>query len=218
MKQCTVENCGRKHYGRGFCNAHYQRAKNGVDLTLPVRHNRKNKSSAERDANGNKLCIHCNVYLPEHMFQDNPISFDKKQPYCVPCISERRYVSNYGIKKSEIQALLVRQNGCAICQTKDVQGDKNWHVDHDHACCPGVKTCGNCVRGILCGFCNRALGQFKDSPETLLNAVHYLVKARIKNQETHVQDLEKAMFYIKDEIRRLQQTRTIQQLHDTLQL
>ena len=203
MKQCTVKNCHRKHYGKGLCNTHYQRAKNGVDLTLPVRHNRKNRASAERDSNGNKLCINCQVYLPETMFQNNPLSFDKKQPYCMPCISERRYVSHYGLKKSEIQAILDRQDGCAICHVKEVTGDKNWHIDHDHTCCPGVKTCGKCVRGVLCGFCNRALGQFKDSPEILLNAIKYLWRAGVKSQETHIQDLEKAIFYINDEIKRL---------------
>lgn len=31
-------------------------------------------------------------------------------------------------------------------------------VDHDHACCPGTRTCGACVRGILCGPCNTRLG------------------------------------------------------------
>jgi hypothetical protein len=36
------------------------------------------------------------------------------------------------------------------------------------------------------------------------NAMKYLWRAGIKNEDTHIQDLEKAIFYIKDEINRLQ--------------
>jgi len=32
------------------------------------------------------------------------------------------------------------------------------HVDHDHRCCPGQKSCGKCVRGLLCGEHNRVVG------------------------------------------------------------
>ena len=47
-------------------------------------------------------------------------------------------------------------------------------IDHDHNCCPGDHSCGDCVRGILCPDCNRGLGSFHDNIEFLKNAIIYL--------------------------------------------
>jgi hypothetical protein len=64
--------------------------------------------------------------------------------------------------------------GCAIC------GEQvKLSVDHDHECCPVVDrarnyTCGLCVRGLLCEFCNRGLGMFRDNPDLLRKAADYL--------------------------------------------
>lgn len=74
----------------------------------------------------------------------------------------------YGITIEEYDVLANAQgNCCAICgrnSSADQYGVL--HVDHDH------KT--GAVRGLLCGRCNRGLGQFEDVPERLEKAVTYL--------------------------------------------
>lgn len=176
---CRIDNCERRIAGQSLCSTHYQRLRNGKDLNAPIQHNRKNGETLHRDANGNKLCIRCNEFLPEDMFQSHAGTSDKKQPYCDPCVSNKRIFTNYGITKSQVTLMLKQQDGCAICHVKEPSGDKNWHVDHDHSCCPGTKTCGKCVRGILCGYCNRAIGQFMDSPERLAAAADYILQRRL---------------------------------------
>jgi hypothetical protein len=34
-------------------------------------------------------------------------------------------------------------------------------IDHDHACCPGKRSCGRCLRGLLHRTCNVAVGYFE---------------------------------------------------------
>ena len=73
--------------------------------------------------------------------------------------------------------LLDKQEGvCAICKTSP-ETDKFLCVDHDHSCCPTkAKSCGKCVRGLLCNACNTGLGLFRDSPTLLDRAKDYLRK------------------------------------------
>lgn len=84
-------------------------------------------------------------------------------------------LQRYGLDLEQFAALLASQgDGCAICGRVD-PGGANWHVDHDHACCPPRRSCGECVRGILCGPCNRGLGCFGDSAPRLAAAAGYLM-------------------------------------------
>lgn len=83
-----------------------------------------------------------------------------------------RYIRNQQLKRyynmtlDYYEELLTEQGGCAICGK--LEGLNNMPVDHDHQTMQ--------VRGILCHWCNKGLGQFFDNPDTLLKAVKYLEK------------------------------------------
>ena len=178
---CSVKNCNRPYYGKNLCNTHYQRIKNNIPLDAPIRYNRKNGSCLERNEYGQKLCINCYEYLNEECFGKNPKTKDGKQPYCRKCISIRGRYRNYRITEKQFKNLMQQQdNKCAICLSDQPNGNNGWHIDHNHSCCPGFKTCGKCIRGVLCSYCNKALGQFQDSAENLKRAIIYLQKYNLE--------------------------------------
>lgn len=80
----------------------------------------------------------------------------------------------YKMSIAEYNAILMRQGGCAICHKSPIEDKRAFHVDHDHNCCSGVKTCGKCVRGILCHSCNVTLAAIEADPEWHQKAIQYL--------------------------------------------
>lgn len=83
---------------------------------------------------------------------------------------------SYRITPEQFDSRLEAQGGgCAICgcTSSGVRG-RSFHVDHDHACCPGKTSCGNCIRGLLCHSCNTALGGFKDDTALMAGAIAYI--------------------------------------------
>lgn len=97
--------------------------------------------------------------------------------------TRRQYHLNkiYGITIEQYNELFDKQNGCcAICGKHQTENEKALAVDHDHSCCDGQKSCGKCIRGLLCSNCNRGLGLFKDNEEVLMRALNY-IKRNEKN-------------------------------------
>lgn len=128
-----------------------------------------------RDAQGRKLCPVCNKWLQINKFNTHNATRDKLQHMCISCF---RFASKQRVYKLSRDALLnmlnTQNNQCAICSTNIA---KLFFIDHDHSCCPDRKnTCGKCVRGLLCGACNLALGAFKDNVDSLKKAIRYITK------------------------------------------
>jgi hypothetical protein len=83
---------------------------------------------------------------------------------------ENRTRFKYNLSKAEHELLLNQQEfKCAICGSK-----KKLCIDHDHNCCPANKSCGKCIRGLLCQKCNQGLGMFQDDIQILKHAQKYL--------------------------------------------
>lgn len=84
-----------------------------------------------------------------------------------------RIKHKYNLTVEEYEAMLKNQGGlCAICKTKN----KKMVIDHDHSCCPQQKSCGKCIRGIICDQCNNGLGRFNDNIGIMRYAIEYLEK------------------------------------------
>lgn len=69
---------------------------------------------------------------------------------------------------STARAVLWRaQDGlCYLCQ-RPLGPDRKGVIDHDHRCCPNLKSCPTCRRGLACSPCNRIIGLANDDPERL---------------------------------------------------
>ena len=59
----------------------------------------------------------------------------------------------YGLTKEKYDTLY--GNGCWLCGEK-FNGFERPHIDHDHRCCSGKRSCGKCVRGLAHRQCNHA--------------------------------------------------------------
>lgn len=131
---------------------------------------------------GLHFCRECDRYSPLANFHTRKSGRQAGRPTDALCIvhvaergarTERKYNVNY-------DQLLSEQGGrCRICDKTEPGGSGKFHVDHDHACCPGKSnSCGACVRGLLCTRCNAGLGMFGDSPELMERAIRYVSARR----------------------------------------
>jgi hypothetical protein len=99
-------------------------------------------------------------------------------PETVKATQKRRFraFERYGLTLETYTSMLEAQGGvCAIEGCNRTNGAKRMHVDHDHECCPTGRSCGKCVRGLLCQNCNRAIGQMSNDPNIVLGIAEYLL-------------------------------------------
>jgi len=82
--------------------------------------------------------------------------------------------ANYRMRIEEYKERLEFQNGvCSICE-ETCSSYPSLSVDHDHSCCSGKPSCGECTRALICNRCNIVLGKVQDNPKLLLAMAEYL--------------------------------------------
>ena len=134
-------------------------------------------------------CADCGVLKSKGYF---PVRNGKRRKRCKDCKAPKRVTHPggresfeykrsarlkhlYDMSLQEYLDLLESQGGrCAICGRVPEGEQRAMAVDHDHNCCPGKRSCGDCVRGLLCNRCNVLLGHAGDSPQILASAAQYL--------------------------------------------
>jgi hypothetical protein len=124
--------------------------------------------------NTHKQCRNCEKLTPIKEFETKG-----KYPtsYCKACFLYLKQESTFkkmGLTREKFESMVAEQGGvCIICKRPEKSG-RRLSIDHDHSCCPSGRSCGNCVRGLICMKCNNALGAVNDDPNILLNMISYL--------------------------------------------
>lgn len=80
--------------------------------------------------------------------RESPLSIHRLQAHNVPFELASRWLA----QGSDLR--------CQYCD-KRLHRRSGPQIDHDHSCCPGATSCGECIRGILCGGCNTAFGRLE---------------------------------------------------------
>jgi len=130
--KCTLEGCDTPNYAGNLCKMHYERQRRTGSPTLKNYGREKYNNQPYEKVRANHLRL------------------------------------RYGITIEQYEEMA--KNGCEICGRRGFKW-KKLHVDHDHNCCPvprypnGAtmyhKTCGKCIRGILCDRCNGTVGLYE---------------------------------------------------------
>lgn len=190
QKECIVSVCTRSgNKGAGYCSAHYQRFKRGRPLDSPIFDRRLpewphctvigcGRRTESKTGRWSSFCpVHANQVrrgqLPAIRRQQG-IYTTCQLPGCEEKFKCNRLCNKHDTRRKMYsltpdQFFKLMESDCYICGSRE-----NLHIDHDHSCCPTEKSCGECVRGVLCRGCNHGLGNFSDDPERLQRAIEYL--------------------------------------------
>ena len=197
MNECKLTGCSRPVKRDGLCASHHARAARGslecvcqtcgCTWTKPLANKGPRKycsaecvavahaAKAARSRDARRARKGDEAFRAEQAAKVN--EWRRQNPEAWKRIARRRHLmGTYNITPEQYDEILARQGGhCAMCPAVVAdEAGRQLHVDHDHSCCPGDRSCGRCVRGLLCKRCNTMLGCADDDVARLLAAVQYL--------------------------------------------
>lgn len=162
---------GRAHRCKTCTNQYHASYRQRTRSTLPTSYALAKESATLLGLT--RICASCNKSKPLEDFRQRPTRKD----YTLRCVSCRKdtrsprstYLwTTYRLREEDYLSMLETQNGtCAICTGPPTRGF--FVVDHNHACCPGKRSCGNCVRGLLCDACNLGISALERHPVRVLS-------------------------------------------------
>lgn len=163
---CKFAGCGKPIRSQDLCGGHWKQQYLGKSLT-PILPGRRNRGRVLTSTHAG--CTWCDRVLPLSHFKMMETT-GLARSRCARC----EVLASHRLSYANYQSLVAAQDGkCAICNTVP---DGQFAIDHDHKCCPGQKSCGVCIRGLLCGDCNWGIGLFRDDPARLRSAIRYVSK------------------------------------------
>jgi hypothetical protein len=176
---CKVDGCDSTYgnsprFALGMCGMHYTRVRNYGDpyFVKAVRY----------DGSDNIWCPGCKQFKYKDDFGDTKPRRGQaranKNSHCKLCSRKNHVKRKYNISWEQCLEMADSQDyHCANPGCDEAINPENLgscHIDHDHACCQGDDSCGNCVRGILCVTCNVGAGNFSDDSKRLRGMADYL--------------------------------------------
>ena len=177
---CSFESCDRPERAVGLCQEHYRQQRAGKTLTPLRAYVRRGTEClldyCDKPPAGLGYCQ--GHYRALRQGRELKPLIPRPRQTATECVidgclkkARRRNMCQAHEAQMGRFGVVTQGKACAICSsTSDLV------VDHDHLCCTSSRTCGQCVRGILCRKCNAALGLFNDSAEALSRAIAYLNK------------------------------------------
>lgn len=128
--------------------------------------------------NGLKRCTWCFRWKPVDEFHNAKHTKTGKACHCRECRASiqgrkdkhKTRLKRHGLDVGEFAVILAAQEGKCLGCGMALDSSGATHVDHLHSCCPTPsRSCGKCIRALLCGNCNAILGLAKDNWQTLLD-------------------------------------------------
>lgn len=150
---CGVLGCQKYPAWRGYCLMHEVRmVKTGSRGSVELA-----RKSIPKDHNGENVA--CSITVCTNKMVARGL-----------CSKHYHLETRYNLDLCRIEEMSQKE----VCSNPPCDSTKLLRVDHDHACCAGNGSCGECVRGWLCHGCNTTLGFMRDDPEMLRGLIMYL--------------------------------------------